>query len=91
MTIETKPICVVYLPETISGDGKKVGWGDCREMSNQLDRGKPDYHWFVLIDPNAERVEFKVFYPKDFTEIQYEELKAIIESAVNKKPNNTIP
>lgn len=83
MSTEVKPICVVYVPETISSS-RSDAWESCRVLMNQMDKDKPDYHWLVFVDPAAERVELKVFHPKDFTDIQYEELKLIMTDTIEK-------
>lgn len=89
----SKPICVVYLPSNMNTGGREIDWSDCRAAQENFEKTKPDYHWFVLIDEDATRVELKVFYEKDFTEIQYQELKNLIEektkqiqSKVNDRP-----
>ena len=84
--MEAKPICVIYLPEVVNVGGRSINWSDCNDVQSDFSETKPDYHWFVLIDSDARRIEFKVFYEKDFTEIQYEELKTLIE---NKLSNQT--
>ena len=76
-----KPIAVVYLPMDL-GSGKNTTWGDCHVLRDQFEKEKPDYYWLVLLDPEAIKVEIKVFYEKDFTPIQYEELKSLITNAI---------
>lgn len=85
--MKVKPICVVYIPDNISDAGIKSGWSLCNELMEAWNNSKPDYHWFCLIDYNAERIEFKVFHEKDFTPIQYEELKKLIEDSLPQKQN----
>ena len=82
---EVKPIVIVYLPENISDNGMKSGWTLAGELREQFQKEMPEYYWFVLIDYNAERIELKVFYEKDFTEITYDELKKIIEDSIKQK------
>jgi len=81
-----KPICVVYLPENINiGRAERPNWSVCRELMDKWSEEKPDYYWFVLPDLDAQKIEFKVFYEKDFTEIQYEKLKILINNQIEKK------
>jgi hypothetical protein len=52
----------------------------------------PDYHVFVIpqddFEDSHDVLEFQVFYEKDFTELQYQELKKIIEDSLPaQKPN----
>ena len=84
-----KPICVVYLPENVFPNGKLVTWKDCNEMIKNFDEAKPDYHWFFFPDNSADKIEFKVFYEKDFTEIKYEELKTLITNAIEETKTAT--
>jgi len=82
-----KPIAVVYLPENLSrgGSGLKTGWDMCRDFAEQWKKEMPDYYWFCILDFSGnENIEFKVFHEKDFTEIQYAELKQLIEESIKK-------
>ena len=72
---EVKPIVIVYLPENISDNGMKSGWTLADELREQFQKEMPEYYWFVLLDYNAERIELKVFYEKDFEQTTYGELK----------------
>lgn len=81
-----KPIAVIFIPADLTEpDGIKVTWADCTKTTKKLEKDKPDYHWFVLLQNDISGVQFHVFYEKDFTEIQYAELKKIIEDAVEKE------
>lgn len=82
-----KPIVVVYMPENVSDRGLKSGWVLCGELSEQWNKEKPDYHWFVLLDYDTEKIYLQVFHEKDFTEIQYEELKQLIENQLKPTKN----
>jgi hypothetical protein len=73
----SKPICTISIPHQ-----HPLTWEHCRSLQDDLDKTRPDYHWFPLLDSTIDRIEFKVFYEKDFTEIQYEELKAFIEEKI---------
>ena len=84
-----KPICVIHLTDSLGDGGKQISWEDCRIIQEINEREKPDYYWFVIPGYNLDTVKFQVFYEKDFTEIEYAELKKIIEDAIesqNKKP-----
>jgi len=81
-----KPIAVVYLPEFLNAGAGKAGWQLARELTEAYELKMPDYYWFVILDFETLRVELKVFHEKDFTDIQYAELKQIIEDSINKIP-----
>lgn len=82
---QPKPISVVYIPSDLR-NGKEFTWEDARRFTSYFEKKMPDYYWFVIPKYDAETIEFKVFYSKDFTEIQYAQLKKIIEDAIQ---NNT--
>ena len=42
-----------------------------------------DYHWFCFYKQGIEEPEFKVFHEKDFTEIQFEELKKLVTESLS--------
>jgi hypothetical protein len=79
-----KPICVISLPENII-EGNKTSWEVCRDMMDYFEKTKPDYHWFVIPDEKLHTLHFEVFYEKDFTEIQYNELKEMVMSKLTKQ------
>ena len=85
---EAKPICVMRLPETTAIGRQPIDYSVCFEIQTGLQEEKPDYYWFVVIDYEIKSLKFEVFYAKDFTEIQFEELKKIIEDSINKKVSN---
>lgn len=41
-----------------------------------------DYH-VLIVQTNVDDFNFKVFYDKDFTEINYDELKKLIKEKIN--------
>ena len=83
---EAKPICIMRLPDTLMAPGRRhIDYSVCFEIQTDLQKEKPDYYWFVIIDYEIKSIKFEVFYAKDFTEIQFEELKKIIEDSINKK------
>jgi len=87
-----KPICVIYLPDelALSGGGKIInpsdlmnllnGWGD-KDKYRHTDYWQ-DYLWFSFYKDGITEPEFKVFHEKDFTEIQYEELKQLVLNSI---------
>lgn len=85
-----KPICVIYIDANLatmwgSKDAFEVG----RYLNEIYSKEMPDYHVFVMPDFNKEEpipvFDCKVFYEKDFTEVQYQELKEIIEAGIKKQ------
>lgn len=78
-----KPICVIYYNPEMNGSMRI----NHNQISESMQQKMPDYYVFCVpsyqsVDGSAEQVEFKVFHEKDFTEIQYEELKKIIVSSI---------
>ena len=91
-----KPICIIYIPEHYSsgkGDNRwifqyadflngnpnpdsNISWGNSEVYS--------DYLWFCFPKDEIDAPEFKVFYDKDFTPIQFEELKQLILNSTEK-------
>lgn len=88
-----KPICVIYLPSelSLSAGGKIItpndlmsilnGWDD--EVLQDRKHFWSDYLWFSFYKHEIDAPEFKVFHEKDFTEIQYEELKKLVLDSIN--------
>lgn len=81
----SKPICVIKVSmDADFGNGQRVNINMLRgELALMLN----DYHVFVLpalvdYEMGNELFEFQVFYEKDFTEIQYEELKKLITESI---------
>jgi hypothetical protein len=77
-----KPICLV----TIDSGERKDAWELCADLREVYESRMPDYHIFVIPNFISEgpipAMHLQVFYEKDFTEIQYEELKAMIENSI---------
>ena len=87
----SKPIAVIYVPESAFGkNGATVRMSDCMGIMEKFEKEKPDYHWFCFIDYDAPKIELKVFYEKDFSEIQYEELKKLITDAIEQQKQQTV-
>lgn len=81
-----KPICVVRV------DNRNVDSSGVSEMfhiQKALDDKLTDYHVLCVpfeqsYDDNLEPIQIQVFHEKDFTEIQYQELKQMIEDSLKK-------
>lgn len=65
-----KPIFIVYMPY------KHLN--QIKEVIPVLQETLVDYHVLCLAH-ESESIDFKVFYDKDFTAINYEELKQMIK------------
>jgi hypothetical protein len=83
-----KPICVIKVDmETDFGNGQKANLNILRELFAKM---LNDYHVFVIpaihnYEIGTELFTFQVFYEKDFTEIQYEELKQLITDSIKQQ------
>jgi len=93
-----KPIAIIYFPDGfiserlnhswiydymsfLNGedrDDAKVKWGNNKGYFSQ-------HYWFCFYKMDIAEPEFKVFHEKDFTEIQYEELKQLITESLKQK------
>jgi hypothetical protein len=78
--IDSKPICVIYFPWPNSFNPTELmaifnGWD---EGKGKRQEGFEGYLWFCFIKYGIEAPEFQVFHPKDFTDIQFEELKQLV-------------
>lgn len=81
-----KPIVVVYLPENITDSGMRSSWDICGDLARSFEKDKADYYWFFFPHHELHTPEIKVFHIKDFTPIQYEELKKMIEEKIKPTP-----
>lgn len=83
-----KPICLITIDSQIATSGNANGWETCASLRELYESRMPDYHIFVvpnfITDVPIPPLHIQVFYEKDFTEIQYEELKKMIENSLNK-------
>lgn len=91
-----KPIAILYIPETfrVSRGGKEANAAmELMELLND-GYGSPkadrttrgfwnDYYWFVFSDPQIDAPRLEVFHEKDFTEIQFNELKELVLAKIN--------
>ena len=90
----TKPICVIYFPESFIGDRERSWIFDYMRYLNGEQDGidgkmRPsnywsDYYWFCFYKDGISEPELKVFYEKDFTEIQFNELKSLVMESIQK-------
>ena len=87
MSTETKPICVIYFPDNYNVGPGRINVNELMRTFNGWDesKGKPQsgfegYMWFCFIKYDIDAPEFQVFHPKDFTDIQFEELKQLVLS-----------
>lgn len=81
-----KPIVLMHIPTNLDvGEGRPVSPVSLMNIFNGWDEHrKPhadflDYLWLVFDKPYLEAPEIQVFHPKDFTDIQYNELKNLVE------------
>ena len=80
-----KPICVIYyFPESLVGRGKLP---TISEMNEFFEKKFLDYYTLAIpsyqsADGSCEDLRLQVFHEKDFTEIQYAELKKLIEDSL---------
>lgn len=79
-----KPIVVIHTPIHFSGSFTKSQEMAAKDRDH-LSVNYPDYYWFIFPDPKVQIPQFQVFYEKDFTEIQYEELKQLITDAIEQQ------
>ena len=65
-----KPIFIVETPITQTNE-------EVANMQRVLENKLNDYH-VLIIQMDVDNFNFKVFYDKDFTEINYDELRELI-------------
>lgn len=78
-----KPIALLYLPMDL-GSGRRTEWSDCNSLMITFEKSYPDYYWIMSPKESITEIELQVFHEKNFTEIQYEELKQLIEKSIPK-------
>lgn len=82
-----KPICVVYYnPQVLFCDAEPES---IYNVTKVFQDKFPDYYVLCVpsyksVEGEAEMIELKVFYEKDFVETKYEELKILIEQEFKK-------
>ena len=89
-----KPIVVIYFPDNFLAVGGERSWiyQYMRYLNGEHSDGAPtwgerkdywdEYYWFCFYKYDIDEPQLQVFYEKDFTEIQYEELKQLITDAI---------
>jgi hypothetical protein len=95
-----KPIAIIYFPDNFTVAGGRQNWiyeymaylngeerGDNKIQWGERKDYWKDYYWFCFYDYDITKPEIKVFYEKDFTEIQYNELKELITQSLNEINN----
>jgi hypothetical protein len=94
MSAEVKPIVVIYVPDDFSfSEGGMIikpldlmkelnGWGDA---SRRISDSYEGYCWWCFFKQGITEPEFKVFYPKDFTDADYKSLETLIQQALKDK------
>ncbi len=96
--MEAKPICVIYFPDAFYGDGIKRNWiyeymrflngdsdgNDKIKYHSRQDYYK-DYYWFCFYGHDIYEPRIEVFNVKDLSEVNFEELKAMVMEAIGNK------
>lgn len=81
---EAKPIAIVYVKLSKTNE-------DLTTLQDALDARWIDYHVLVVPCPEQERAaELEVFYDKNFTDTNYEDLKKWITEYLNPPPTNNL-
>jgi hypothetical protein len=82
-----KPIVVLYLPDN-DYFGPETSPMDLMAVFN-YDGGRIkmppmfyDYLWFVFVNREIVAPELKVFHEKDYTQIQYDDLRKMLEEGI---------
>lgn len=90
-----KPICVIYFPHDFPANGRK-SWiyeymrylnGEQTDGSIKWDGRKEywnEYYWFCFYKEEITEPELQVIHEKDFTEMQFQELKELVLSSIPK-------
>jgi hypothetical protein len=68
------------MPKPIVFLGASIPAKEHENLVKRLKEAMPDYYVLVY---HSHPTEMQVFYEKDFTDIQYDELKALIEERLN--------
>lgn len=71
-----KPIFTVGLPSTLGPDA-------LHHISKEMTQNYSDYHVLVHTQVTSNDVIFQAFYPKDFDEVAFQELKAQVLNLVH--------
>lgn len=78
-----KPISLFYYPDEMFNGvtDKKVSAVDVMQMMN---KAMPDYYWLCFPNHNLKFPKLQVFFEKDMTEIEYDDLVDLIRKKVDK-------
>lgn len=89
MSTQTKPIVVIKIDtNTDLGNGKPI-MQNLKMMQEGMQNKFTDYYVLALPKyyPNDnEPISLQVFYDKDFTETNLEELRAMVKQSIEQKP-----
>jgi len=90
---EVKPIAIIYFPDQYYEiENGNRNWiyqyagalnGEKLENKWKLSTDYTQYYWFCFYKPDIDTVEMQVFHPKDFTEIQFQELKDMVMKEID--------
>ena len=90
-----KPIVVIYLPEHYSAfkidtpmelmRALNGGFGNNSDPSIRYTDYWRDYYWFCFTESDIDAPRFEVFYEKDFTKVQFDELETILNKAMEQQ------
>lgn len=83
------PICVIKM-DIESINKRNDANVELPNMQDIFEKSLPDYHVFCLPkyeSPN-DPVTFEVFHEKDFTDVNFEELRKIISESMNQSDKN---
>jgi hypothetical protein len=75
-----KPIVIIKVDDHVQKGGVNISASELMDMFGKM---MPDYHVLSFPAPIDDIFEVQVFYEKDFTEIQYAELKELITKQIN--------
>lgn len=85
---EAKPICVIKIDSTLPMHNEKSVLSELHSLRDTFQKEMPDYYvWVVPIisdEPLTEPIQLQVFHPKDFTPIQFQELKDMVMEEIKK-------
>lgn len=75
-----KPIALMYYPCYYFQVGEEKQ--NISDVIISFNKAIPDYHWLCFPKEDIETPELQVFFEKDFTQIQYDELMGKIKNKV---------
>lgn len=74
-----KPIALIRIPTSTA-----TPVGVLTEAIQSIKKELSDYHVLAIRETTAEKLELEVFYDKDFTETDYQQLETLINNYLNK-------